>query len=501
MKFFIIFCLLIISFSCLAAAGTIQDFDFIESEALLSTASHYVESILLNSLNSLNLIASTNEAKEGDWTGIKKYLELLNRNLPAVYFYVLPDGNYYSLDLDYTNLNLYDREYFASLFAGNPVKGYPIFSRSSGKKSALMAVPIIIDGKVTGALGSSVFLDELNERLNGEFALPETYTWFVLNAEGLTMLDADKDNIFMNPLQQGSESLKTEVTKMLKKQSGTIELDIGGIHRKALFQKLSELDWWFVITKGTDFVETPALLNISLENFTPQLQNDLMEIDRYMAQQLLSFNYDNNSEGNIRSLLSDLIADYPAVVTASFVDLKGIIKYNEPSDYKNFEGSDISRQKHVLSLLKNKTPVFSDGFESVEGFLGIVISHPVFHNQKLEGAVNLLIRPESLIEPFLRSTNVPTDYELWIMQKDGMIIYDQDKDEIGRMLFTDPLYADFNSLRELGRNIAAEPHGKGEYIFLAPESSEKVIKIALWNTLQMHDQEWRVVLAYKPHAE
>lgn len=103
------------------------------AESTLNAAAHYLDDIFLQTLASLELIASTPEARQGDWPGIKRYLQQLESRLPGVYFYVLPDGNYYSLALDYTNLNLGDRPYFESLFAGNPVNGFPIHSRSTGK--------------------------------------------------------------------------------------------------------------------------------------------------------------------------------------------------------------------------------------------------------------------------------------------------------------------------------------------------------------------------------
>ncbi|MDZ7821883.1 MAG: hypothetical protein U5N26_08760 [Candidatus Marinimicrobia bacterium] len=66
------------------------------------------------------------------------------------------------------------------------------------------------------------------------------------------------------------------------------------------------------------------------------------------------------------------------------------------------------------------------------------------------------IRPELLVEPLLRNSKVPEDDELWIMQADGMTVYDQDTEEIGRMmLFSDPAYAHYESLLVLGRKTVA----------------------------------------------
>ncbi len=113
----------------------------------------------------------------------------------------------------------------------------------------------------------------------------------------------------------------------------------------------------------------------------------------------------------------------------------------------------------------------------------------------------MLIRPEHLIEPLLRKSKVSEDYELWTMQTDGMIVYDQDTDEIGRMLFTDPAYAGYKSLPALGRKIAANREGKGNYVYLAPGSDKKVIKEVLWETIALYGCEWRIVLGFRPFEE
>jgi hypothetical protein len=153
-------------------------------------------------------------------------------------------------------------------------------------------------------------------------------------------------------------------------------------------------------------------------------------------------------------------------------------------------------------MIENHLPLFSSGFTAVEHFLAVVISHPLYDGKKkFVGSVNLLIRPELLIDPMLKKTHVPEDYELWIMQPDGMIVYDQDKAEIGKMLLSDPIYASYGNLVELGKKIAAAPNGQGRYIYLAPESNEKAIKNAIWQTVRLHNREWRVVLAYRPYEK
>lgn len=469
-------------------------------ETTVNSAALYVDSIFNGTLAALELIAATPEARKADWNGIKRYLRQVEAGLPGSYFFVLPDGNYYSVALDYTNLNLSDRAYFKSLFAGNAVKGFPIYSRSSGGKSALMAVPIIVDNKVVGALGASVFLDELRARLDQELALPPGYTWFVVDATGNTMLHKDTDFIFMNALTKGSPSLRVAMSTALKNERGEMQYELNGV-RHAHYRKLPGMDWWMVLAK-IEGKETPAppLLTLSLDRFVSDLQSRLNRIDASLAEWIEKGKPAIEKEGEIRKLLASFINENIDVLDASFVDGKGILRQIEPGEYKNLENADISSRQHVAAMLKSRQPVFSSGFRAFEGFLAVDLARPLHDSRNnFLGSISAFIRPELLIDPLLKKSVVPPGYELWIMQPDGMIIYDQDKEEIGRMLFSDPLYAEYANLLALGRKIAATPAGKGSYLFLAPGSQEKVIKNVVWQTISLHGREWRVVLAYRPY--
>ncbi len=472
-------------------------------KSVLNTAAVSLDDLMMNTLASLELAAMTPEAKSGDWKGIKPYLAKMEQGLAGAYFYILPDGNYYSVEKDFTHLNLSDRGYFKDLFAGKPIKGYPIYSRSTGKKSAFMATPILVDGKVVGALGASVFLDDLHGRLNREMALPEGHTWFVVNADGQTMLDKDADFIFMNVLTQASQSLKEGINKALKTKEGSMQYELGGVVRHAQYQHLPNMNWWMILARvERGEVKPSPRLKLSLRQFVPKLSSTLTRIDTNLSRGLDTKRGRLNTEGEIRSLLNDILCRDPAVITASYIDSKGILRYIEPREYKNVEGSNISAQEHVIAMMKKPEPVFSPGFKAVEGFTAVVIAHPVPGSKKgYHGSINLVLRTDFLVEPLLKNLSIPPEYELWIMQTDGQIIYDADSDEIGRMLFADPLYADYESLRQLGKKIAANPSGQGEYIFEAPGKKEKAIKTASWDTVKLHGREWRVVLTYRPYEK
>jgi len=468
-------------------------------EASLDAHSRYLDDLFADTLTELEQVAASPAAQSGDWPGIKQQLEKLEQSRPGTYFHLLPDGNYYSLALDYTNLNLSDRGYFQSLFAGNPVKGFPIHSRSSGKKSALVAAPVMVDGKVTGAIGASVYLDELHSALNRTFALPPDYTWFVIDAEGNTMLDRDSDFIFMNALSQGGPSLQEGVSQALETESGDLQYELGGV-RQAWYQKLPNMNWWMFMAKVEPDAQITLQLTLSLERFVPELQAALDRIDVSMAGKIKPHVFNLQNEDEIRALLASILEENANLVNVAFIDRRGFLRQIEPTDYRNFENANIRSQPQVAAMLREPRPLFSKAFDSVEGFLAVDIAHPVHDaNQEFAGSVSALIRPALLIEPLLKKTSIPEDYELWVMQPDGMIIYDRDEDEIGRMLFSDALYADYESLLKLGKKIVASPSGEGSYLFVAQGAADKVIKKAIWQTVRLHGNEWRVVLTYKPY--
>jgi len=107
-----------------------------------------------------------------------------------------------------------------------------------------MAAPIIKEEQVVGALGISVYLDALHNRINSDLGLSDNYTWFVVNGDGLIMLDMDKDFIFMNALTAVS-SLGDQFSKALKNESGDIRYSIDKLERVEFYKKLPKMSDFF----------------------------------------------------------------------------------------------------------------------------------------------------------------------------------------------------------------------------------------------------------------
>lgn len=168
----------------------------------------------------------------------------------------------------------------------------------------------------------------------------------------------------------------------------------------------------------------------------------------------------------------------------------------EPDAYHQLEGSDISGQDQLQRLWQSKSPVMSQVLRTVEGIEAVDMEHPVLDsNGNLLGSVSVLFKPEEVLAAAWSKAKTQPALEPWAMDATGRIIHDQDKHEVDRLLFSDPLYQGFPKLLALGRRMLAEPSGEGEYSFPAQGKHQALTKYCAWTTVEPHGVWWRLALA------
>jgi len=198
-----------------------------------------------------------------------------------------------------------------------------------------------------------------------------------------------------------------------------------------------------------------------------------------------------------RKILNALCKDRPYVVDCSIIDTKGVMIVVEPAEYKKHEGSDISTQAHIAKLLKTQKPVLSEVFSSVEGIEVIDFNYPILSDKgEFLGAVSMLVKQDALCDDVLAPLVKNLPCKAWIMQKDGLIIYDPDPDQIARNVFTDDLFLPFRDLVSFSRTVASSKDGAGSYDFYSKglENKTLVKKSAVWDTVSLYGTEWRIII-------
>lgn len=200
-------------------------------------------------------------------------------------------------------------------------------------------------------------------------------------------------------------------------------------------------------------------------------------------------------ETEIRKLLQkNCIAGKPYAINSTFIDSKGMMKFIEPEQYRSFEGSDISGQEAIIKILKTKKPQMGNVFVSVEGIKCIDIEYPVFSKGKqFLGSVSMIVKHIEMIRTVVEPIEKDLGVKSWVMQKDGLILYETDPTQTGLNLFTDPLYKDYPELIALGKRTIKEKEGVGFYTFLIHGTKNVVKKRAVWKTVHFLNNDWIIV--------
>jgi len=247
-----------------------------------------------------------------------------------------------------------------------------------------------------------------------------------------------------------------------------------------------------LITTGVFAAEITDLMPV-LKQAKKDINSTLSEIDKDLkaaAKKLSGFDLKGN---DARKILNDLRKFRPYVIDCSIINVDGIKIAVEPEEYRKYEDTDRSGLPSVIDLLKNKKPVLSSVYTSEEGMDAISAGYPIFSDKgELLGAVRMLIRHELFLKPL--ADGKPC--KIWIMQPNGLIIYDPDTEEIGRNIFTDPLYKPFEDLVSFSKTVALSDSGAGSYDFYAGGLQDKTLvkKVAVWDTAGLYGTEWRVIV-------
>jgi len=166
-----------------------------ELDAVVARAAAELTDAYLGSLHDMmGILASTADLQVGIWGGMQPLLERFE-SLPVSFnvWFLLPNGSYYKVASGLASANLSDRGYFPKVMAGEATSGDLVVSRSTGRKSMVMTVPIKRSGEVIGALGATVYLDDFSALILDALEIPEGIGLYARTAEGQIALHANAD--------------------------------------------------------------------------------------------------------------------------------------------------------------------------------------------------------------------------------------------------------------------------------------------------------------------
>lgn len=217
------------------------------------------DNTIMGVADSLQTLADSDMAGTGKWETIQAPLAALaKRSIPAVTWFALPDGTYWTVETGLAAQKLADRSYFPRLLAGDTVIGDLVISKSSGKSVAIVAVPVQRKGIVIGALGCSIYLDKLSDIVGKQMNLDKSMIFYSFDAQPLVGIAKDPQVIFMDPMKQNNPSLERAFREMLQKKEGTVNYDYDGQNRTVIYKKSTVTNWWYAFGLLTQDMVTTA---------------------------------------------------------------------------------------------------------------------------------------------------------------------------------------------------------------------------------------------------
>jgi C4-dicarboxylate-specific signal transduction histidine kinase len=177
--------------------GENEQADRMDTKVGVSAVVALADSHISSYANVLEALTMTQEVQSGDWEEMVGLLAKVEQDqvLNTIWF-VLPDGSFYTVELGMTDQNLSNRTYFPGLMAGNNVLGDLVIGKTGGLKSLIAASPVIREGEVIGGLGAGISLQDLNNTLATELALPDDMVFYATTEAGEVVLHSDTQLIF-----------------------------------------------------------------------------------------------------------------------------------------------------------------------------------------------------------------------------------------------------------------------------------------------------------------
>ena len=225
----------------------------VKKDPVLSALVALVDLRLSGIARTYEVLALTEDVQSGDWERIRPLLvELERKDEAARLWYARPDGSYYTTVDDLASGNLMVRSYFPGVLAGEPAIGPVVVSLSTGRTTAIVAVPVKEQGEVTGVLGASVYSEVLSRDLARTLSLPQDMFFFALDDTGKYILNSEEQRIGQDPLVQETPAAQEVFRAIMQQESGKTSAYLEGKTYSVTFEKSPLTGWRFAVAEISD---------------------------------------------------------------------------------------------------------------------------------------------------------------------------------------------------------------------------------------------------------
>ncbi|PPD35707.1 MAG: serine/threonine protein kinase [Methylomonas sp.] len=172
------------------------------------------------------------------------------------------------------------------------------------------------------------------------------------------------------------------------------------------------------------------------------------------------------------------------------------------SQYPKFESFTLRNASEISTIFSkdgddNAQHVLRPIAQIENNRLVLIYRVPVQTNNQVDNYLEARMFPEQVLPDFLPLNTLSDTHRrnIWIMRKDGLIIYDESPEYIATNLFTDEINYRSASLQAFGRLMLIDEDSIGYYSL--PEADKETYKIAAWDSITFSpEHSWKIVVSY-----
>ncbi len=171
--------------------------------------------------------------------------------------------------------------------------------------------------------------------------------------------------------------------------------------------------------------------------------------------------------------------------------------YTTPMKYFQASGGGetISNAPAIMEQVRRGRKVLSDAYQNKCNELVVDYICPVKGDDEIvHGAIYMQIAITELLRHYVTERITAMPVNVWVMQTDGLLVYDTSPEEINQNILTGDYFKDYPSLIQLAQKIANFETGTGSYRYLTKGNKVEMVKNAQWNSVTLGGRQLRLVL-------
>jgi hypothetical protein len=195
----------------------------------------------------------------------------------------------------------------------------------------------------------------------------------------------------------------------------------------------------------------------------------------------------------IRNNLISLYAGSSFSKEFAYINGQYMMQMLEPPQYYQYQGADFSSSSDFVRVFQTKQPFLTNLFHALEGFDAVANIYPMVKNSEVIGAIESVFSPADMMGRIIKPVIENKAFDIWVLDMNGALVYDQDPNAIGDNILEDSVYVDFPELRTAVHEILSGEKGEVSYSYYWPGTSTYVNKKGYWDTMTINGNSWKIV--------